>query len=405
MRRIGWGVALSVIVLAAGLRVTRAQEEAPPPLEPPKLNGGAERFEAAFTVEITAAGEIMMDGATVDWSALESALCARKRPKGMIRVKADRRAPWAVVRDVSFMIGEAPGRPSPLWAVTTKDGAIGWHQPIIPGSMHKLRKAFLVRAMPAEGGIDVICPDGSLGILPETGKSKEIRSALTEFHEWEPEQPAKISGGPDATFGQVAAVVALVARSGYTGILYVRETLPLEIPPERPMEGTLGRLRTTAEIRESLELPEVSTATAKIDSLVGEVEVIVTKSREILVDGTRSDRDFLVRFIGDQAAPRPEDGGRITRGGQELSKIRIRILADRNAHWRDIQEVLDSCREVGAHRVYFTVLSRGGPALLPAFLNLEDTRAKDRAAKPIRFTVRLRRSRGQERTFVGFSEI
>ena len=170
------------------------------------------------------------------------------------------------------------------------------------------------------------------------------------------------------------------------------------------MEGTLETLRTTEEIREGLEFPEATTETEKIDAYVGAVEVIVTKSREILVDGTRTDRDFLVAFIGDKAAPLPEGGGRITQGGQELSSVPIVLQADKNAHWRDVQEVLDSCREVGAHRVYWTVITKDGPALAPVFLNLEDTRTKDRAARPIRFTLRLKRACGQDRTFVHFSE-
>jgi len=397
---------LSTIVLIAMFRGARAEEEAvPTPIEPPVLTGGAEDYEVGLTISIAADGEVRLGGEVVQWDALETALCARKRPRGMIRITADQNASWTVVRNVSFMVGEAPGAPAPLWAVKTKEGAKGWHQAVIPGNGSKLRKAFWVKLTPATDGVEVICPDGSLGVLPPSGKSKEIRAALGEFHEWEPEKAAKIIGGEGINFGEVTAMVALLTRSGYSEILYQRETLPLEFPAPRPMEGTLGELRTTEEIRESIELPEATTPTTRIEDLVGAIEVIVTKTREILVEGTRSDRDFIVRYIGDKAAERPEGGGRLTRAGQELSAKEVRLVVDRNAHWRDVQEVLDACREVGVHRIHWTVATSDGPALAPVFLNLEDTRTKDRAAKPVRFTLRLTRSCGQERTFVYSSEI
>jgi biopolymer transport protein ExbD len=405
MRNTRLALVLAAVVLAAGYPGIRAEEEGAAAIDPPVLTGGAEAFEAAFTVTVTARGEIRLGGEPADWSAIETALCSRTRQKGMIRIHADRSAPWQVVRDVSFMIGEAPLGPSPLWAVKTADGAEGWHQPVIPASMHKLKDALLIVAKPAEGGIEIICPDGSIGVLPDDGNSKKIRSSLAEFHEWEPDQPAMIRGETGVTFGAIATLTSVLARCGYAGVFYVRDTLPLEAPPERPLAGTTGTLRPAEEIRASIECPETEIETVGIDSLVGEVEVIVAKSREILVDGTRCDRDFLLRFIGDKAAPRPEGGGRITRGGQELSSLPVRLLADRDAHWRDVQEVLDACREVGAHRLFFTVATKAGPALLPVLLNLEDTRTKDREANPIRFTLRLRRSCGQDRTFVYFSEI
>ena len=396
---------LSVIVLIAGFRGTWAQEDAPPPIEPPVLTGGAEDYETAFTVSITAAGELLLDGEAADWSALETVLCARKRQKGMIRINADKGAPWAVVRNASFMIGEAPYAPSPLWAVKTEEGDLGWHQPVIPGSMHKARKAFWVKVTPSAEGVELTCMDGSLGVLPPSGKSKSIRSTLSEFQEWEPDKAAKIIGGVGVDFGEITSVSAVLTRSGYKEVLYEREPLPLEFPPERPMEGTSGELRTAEEIRESLALPDAETETTPIDDLMGAVEVIVTATREILVDGTRSDRDFIVQYVGDKAEGKPEGGDRITRSGQELSARAVRLLADRNAHWRDVQEVIDSCREVGVHRIHWTVQTPEGPALAPVFLNLEDTRKKDRAAKPIRFTLRLKRSCGQDRTFVNFSEV
>jgi biopolymer transport protein ExbD len=400
---------LSAMLCFAGFEGTRAEEETPAPLEPPTFTGGADGLDPALKVSIAADGEVRLDGEPADWDALETALCSRGRGRGAIGITADKCAPWAVVRNVSFMVVEAPGTPVLLWAVRTKDGKDDWHQPVMPGGGAKLRKAMWVKLTPSPEGTELTTSDGSLGVLSPSGKSKDLRTTFAEFQEWEPERAARIIGGEGAEFGAVTSVAALLTRAGFPEILYQRESLPLEFPAARPMEGTLEERLTTEEIRKSMSLPEVSkeaaSETIRIQKRVGVVEVIVTANREILVNGTPSDRDFIVRVVRDKAAAMPEAGDRKTPSGHKLSALPVYLLADRGALWCDVQEVLDACREAGAYKVYWMVSTGDDPALMPAFLAAEDTAAADRAAQPARFTLKLKRSRGQDRTFVRFSEI